>query len=580
MSTELWTYLLVGLSFALYLYIGYASRVRDTKGFYVAGRGVPPVANGAATAADWMSAASFISMAGLISAMGYDGAIYLMGWTGGYVLLALLLAPYLRKYRRFTVPDFIGDRYASNTARALAALATLFISLVYVAGQMRGVGIVFSRFLQVDIALGVLVGVLVVAFFAVLGGMKGVTWTQAVQYALLIIAYLIPAFAIAFLLTGVPIPQLALVVSDLPERLNQIQTELGFAEYTQPFQSKPMLDVLAVTAALMVGTAGLPHVIIRFYTTPDVRSARYSAFWALLFIALLYTTAPAVAMFARYNLINTLHGKSLNEVRQIEWVAKWEKTRLLAFVDKNGDGRITLAKGNAFMMEGGKPNFEKPDMSNPNEVFVDNDIIVLSTPEVARLAGFVIALVAVGGLAAALSTASGLLIAMASAVAHDLYYRIWNPRAPERLRLLVGRLAMIPALGAAAYLGINPPGFVAQVVAFAFGLAAAGLFPPILLGIFDRRMNKQGAIAGMLVGLTFTTCMIALMRSPQLFGTSQPLLKDFFGISAEGIGLVGMVLNMATALIVSRLTPPPPEAIQHLVDEIRVPRGAGEALEE
>ncbi len=474
MSTELWTYLLVGLSFALYLYIGYASRVHDTKGFYVAGRGVPPVANGAATAADWMSAASFISMAGLISAMGYDGAIYLMGWTGGYVLLALLLAPYLRKYRRFTVPDFIGDRYASNTARALAALATLFISLVYVAGQMRGVGIVFSRFLQVDIALGVLMGVLVVAFFAVLGGMKGVTWTQAVQYALLIIAYLIPAFAIAFLLTGVPIPQLALVVSDLPERLNQIQTELGFAEYTQPFQSKPMLDVLAVTAALMVGTAGLPHVIIRFYTTPDVRSARYSAFWALLFIALLYTTAPAVAMFARYNLINTLHGKSLNEVRQIEWVAKWEKTRLLAFVDKNGDGRITLAKGNAFMMEGGKPNFEKPDMSNPNEVFVDNDIIVLSTPEVARLAGFVIALVAVGGLAAALSTASGLLIAMASAVAHDLYYRIWNPRAPERLRLLVGRLAMIPALGAAAYLGINPPGFVAQVVAFAFGLARQG----------------------------------------------------------------------------------------------------------
>ncbi len=580
MSTELWTYLLVGLSFALYLYIGYASRVRDTKGFYVAGRGVPPVANGAATAADWMSAASFISMAGLISAMGYDGAIYLMGWTGGYVLLALLLAPYLRKYRRFTVPDFIGDRYASNTARALAALATLFISLVYVAGQMRGVGIVFSRFLQVDIALGVLVGVLVVAFFAVLGGMKGVTWTQAVQYALLILAYLIPAFAIAFILTGMPIPQLALVVSDLPERLNQIQTELGFAEYTQPFQSKPMLDVLAVTAALMVGTAGLPHVIIRFYTTPDVRSARYSAFWALLFIALLYTTAPAVAMFARYNLISTLHGKSLNEVRQIEWVAKWEKTRLLAFVDKNGDGRITVAKGNAFMMEGGKPNFDKPDMSNPNEVFVDNDIIVLSTPEVARLAGFVIALVAAGGLAAALSTASGLLIAMASAVAHDLYYRIWNPRAPERLRLLVGRLAMIPALGAAAYLGINPPGFVAQVVAFAFGLAAAGLFPPILLGIFDRRMNKQGAIAGMLVGLTFTICLIALMRSPQLFGTSQPLLKDFFGISAEGIGIVGMVLNMATALIVSRLTPPPPEAIQHLVDAIRVPRGAGEALEE
>jgi cation/acetate symporter len=580
MSVEVWTYLLVGLSFALYLYIGYTSRVRDTKGFYVAGRGVPPVANGAATAADWMSAASFISMAGLISVLGYDGAIYLMGWTGGYVLLALLLAPYLRKYRKFTVPDFVGDRYASNAARTLAAIATIFISLVYVAGQMRGVGIVFSRFLAIDIAQGVLIGVAVVAFFAILGGMKGVTWTQAAQYAVLIIAYLIPGVALAYLLTGNPIPQLAFALSDISERINQIQADLGFGEYTAPFQSKPMIDVLAITGALMVGTAGLPHVIIRFYTTPDVRSARYSAFWALLFIGLLYTTAPALAMFARYNLISTLHNKPIEQVRQIDWVAKWEQTGLLKIVDKNGDGIVQVAKGKAFQEKGGKPDFDAPDLSNPNEVYLDNDIIVLSTPEVARLAPFVIALLAAGGLAAALSTASGLLIAMSSAVAHDLYYRVFNPRAPERLRLLVGRLAMVPALAAAAYLGINPPGFVAQVVAFAFGLAASGLFPAILLGIFDRRMNAQGAIAGMLVGLGFTSVMIGLMRAPQLFGAAQPVIKDFFGISAEGIGIVGMVLNLATALIVSRLTPPPPTHIQEIVDSIRIPRGAGEALDE
>ena len=580
MSVEVWTYLIVGLSFALYFYIGYTSRVRDTKGFYVAGRGVPPVANGAATAADWMSAASFISMAGLISTLGYDGAIYLMGWTGGYVLLALLLAPYLRKYRKFTVPDFVGDRYASTTARTLAAIATIFISLVYVAGQMRGVGIVFSRFLALDIAQGVLIGVAVVAFFAILGGMKGVTWTQAAQYAVLIIAYLIPGVALAYLLTGNPVPQLAFAFSDISERINQIQTDLGFGEYTAPFQSKPMLDVLAITGALMVGTAGLPHVIIRFYTTPDVRSARYSAFWALLFIGLLYTTAPALAMFARYNLISTLHNKPISEVRQIDWVAKWEQTGLLKIVDKNGDGVVQIAKGKAFQEKGGKPDFNAPDMTNPNEVYLDNDIIVLSTPEVARLAPFVIALLAAGGLAAALSTASGLLIAMSSAVAHDLYYRVFNPRAPERLRLLVGRLAMVPALAAAAYLGINPPGFVAQVVAFAFGLAASGLFPAILLGIFDRRMNAQGAIAGMLVGLGFTSVMIGLMRAPQLFGAAQPVIKDFFGISAEGIGIVGMVLNLVTALVVSRLTPPPPTHIQEIVDSIRIPRGAGEALDE
>jgi len=580
MSVEQWTYLIVGLSFALYLYIGYRSRVRDTRGFYVAGRGVPPVANGAATAADWMSAASFISMAGLIATLGYDGAIYLLGWTGGYVLLALLLAPYLRKYRKYTVPDFVGDRYASDTARVLAAIATIFISLVYVAGQMRGVGIVFSRFLELEIAQGVLLGVGVVAFFAILGGMKGVTWTQAAQYAVLIIAYLIPAVAIAYLVVGNPVPQLAFAFSDISERLNRLQTELGFTEYTQPFQSKPMIDVLAIMAALMAGTAGLPHIIIRFYTTPDVRSARYSAFWALVFIGLLYTTAPALAMFARYNLINTLHGKPIEQVLQIDWVAKWNQTGLLKIVDKNGDGRVQIAKGKAFKERGGKPDFSMPDYSNRNEVYLDNDIIVLATPEVAQLAPFVIALLAAGGLAAALSTASGLLIAMSSAVSHDLYYRVFNPRAPERLRLLVGRLMMVPALVAAAYLGINPPGFVAQVVAFAFGLAASGLFPAILLGIFDRRMNKQGAIVGMLVGLGFTTVMIALMRAPQLFGAPEPLLRDFFGISAEGIGIVGMGLNLITALLVSRLTPPPPADVQAMVDSIRIPRGAGEATDE
>jgi cation/acetate symporter len=474
MSVEQWTYLIVGLSFGLYLYIGYRSRVRDTKGFYVAGRGVPPVANGAATAADWMSAASFISMAGLIATLGYDGAIYLLGWTGGYVLLALLLAPYLRKYRKYTVPDFVGDRYASDTARVLAAIATIFISLVYVAGQMRGVGIVFSRFLELEIAQGVLLGVGVVAFFAILGGMKGVTWTQAAQYAVLIIAYLIPAVAIAYLVVGNPVPQLAFAFSDIGERLNRLQTELGFTEYTQPFQSKPMIDVLAIMAALMAGTAGLPHIIIRFYTTPDVRSARYSAFWALVFIGLLYTTAPALAMFARYNLINTLHGKPIEQVLQIDWVAKWNQTGLLKIVDKNGDGIVQIAKGKAFKERGGKPDFSTPDYSNRNEVYLDNDIIVLATPEVAQLAPFVIALLAAGGLAAALSTASGLLIAMSSAVSHDLYYRVFNPRAPERLRLLVGRLMMVPALVAAAYLGINPPGFVAQVVAFAFGWRRRG----------------------------------------------------------------------------------------------------------
>lgn len=566
MTVEFWTYLLVGFTFAAYLVIGYLSRVRDTRGFYVAGQRVPSVANGAATAADWMSAASFISMAGMISFMGYDGAVYLLGWTGGYVLLALLLAPYLRKFGKYTVPDFVGDRYHSQTARVVAALAAIFVSLTYVAGQMRGVGIVFSRFLEVDIAIGVGIGMTVVAFFAVLGGMKGITWTQVAQYMVLIIAYLIPAFALAFLLTGMSIPQVAFTSSDLVERLNSIQTDLGFKEYTAPFQGKSMLDILAITMVLMVGTAGLPHVIVRFYTVPDVRAARYSAGWALLFIALLYTTAPALALFARYNLINTLNGKPVEEARSIEWVTKWETTKLLQFVDKDGDGKLRIAPGDAFEKKNGKPDFETPNLKSANEVYIDNDIIVLSTPEVAKLAPWVIALVAAGGLAAALSTASGLLLVISSAVGHDVYYRLLNPNASEKQRVLVGRAVILGAVLVAGYFGINPPGFVAQVVAFAFGLAAASFFPVLVLGIFDRRMNRFGAISGMVVGLGFTAWYII---GNKFF--EQPAW--LFGISAEGIGIVGMLLNLTTALIVSRLTPTPPEHTQELVDSIRHPKG-------
>jgi cation/acetate symporter len=565
MTVELWTYLLVGLTFAAYLVIGYLSRVRDTRGFYVAGQQVPPVANGAATAADWMSAASFISMAGMISFMGYDGSVYLLGWTGGYVLLALLLAPYLRKFGKYTVPDFVGDRYHSQTARVVAALAAIFVSLTYVAGQMRGVGIVFSRFLGVDIAIGVGIGMAVVAFFAVVGGMKGITWTQVAQYGVLIIAYLIPAFALAFLLTGMPIPQVALTSGDLVARLNSIQMDLGFKEYTAPFQGKSMLDVLAITMVLMVGTAGLPHVIVRFYTVSNVRAARYSAGWALLFIALLYTTAPALALFARYNLINTLNGKLVEEARAVEWVTKWEQTKLLQFVDKNGDGKLRIAPGDAFEKKNGKPDFETPNLKSANEVYIDNDIIVLSTPEVAKLAPWVIALVAAGGLAAALSTASGLLLVVSSAVGHDVYYRLLNPKASEKQRMLVGRAVILGAVLVAGYFGINPPGFVAQVVAFAFGLAAASFFPVLVLGIFDRRMNRFGAISGMVVGLGFTAWYII---GNKFF--EQPAW--LFGISAEGIGIVGMMLNLVAALIVSRLTPAPPEHTQELVDSIRHPK--------
>jgi cation/acetate symporter len=549
MSVEAWTATLVIISFILYLYIGWRSRVKDSQGFFVADRGVPAIANGAATAADWMSAASFISMAGIISFLGYDGSMYLMGWTGGFVLLALLLAPYLRKFGKYTVPDFVGDRYYSVWARLVAVFAAIFVSLTYVAGQMRGVGIVFSRFLQVDINTGVIIGMVIVAFFSVLGGMKGITWTQVAQYTVLIFAYLIPAIAISLILTGNPVPQLAFSFSDIIDKLNQVQVDLGFAEYTQPFVDKSMLDVLFITIALMVGTAGLPHVIVRFYTVPSPRAARYSAGWALLFIAILYTTAPAVSAFARYNLIDSLHNKTTAEIQQLDWATKWENTGLLGFEDKNGDGRIALT----------------PEESN-SEITIDKDIIVLSTPEVANLAPWVIALVAAGGLAAALSTASGLLLVISSSIAHDVYYRIINPQASESKRVMVGRIMVGFAIAIAGYFGVNPPGFVAEVVAFAFGFAAASFFPVIILGIFDKRTNREGAIAGMIIGLAFTAFYIIGVK---FYG----MPTWFLNISPEGIGTVGMLLNFVVTYIVSRLTPPPPLAIQEMVEDLRSPEG-------
>ena len=553
MSVQGWTYVMVGLTFALYLGIGWYNRVRDTKAFYVAGQGVPAIFNGAATGADWMSAASFISMAGAISVMGYDGTVYLMGWTGGYVLLALLLAPYLRKFGKYTVPDFVGDRYYSRTARIVAACAAIFVSITYVAGQMRGVGVVFSRFLGVDITYGVIIGMIIVSFFAVLGGMKGITWTQVAQYFVLIMAYMIPAVAIAMKLTGMPLPQFSFTASDMVQRLNQIQVDLGMTEYTQPFQTRGMLDVFCITAALMVGTAGLPHIIVRFYTVPNVRAARYSAGWALLFIVILYSTAPALAAFARYNLIDTLDGTPIAEAQQISWVQGWSETGLLTLDDADGDGILRFAQDKA-----------------QSEIKLDNDIIVLSTPEVAGLAPWIVALVAAGGLAAALSTAAGLLLVVSSSIAHDLYAKLIRPGATEKQRLQVGRLMIFVAVLVAGYFGIRPPGFVAQTVAFAFGFAAASFFPIILLGIFDKRTNRQGAVAGMVVGLVFTAFYIIGNR---YFG----LPAWFFGISAEGIGTIGMLLNLIVTLVVSRMTPPPPQEIQDLVESVRIPRGAGAA---
>jgi len=590
MSILTWTYIMVGLTFSIYIGIAWISRVRTTKGFYVAGGGVSPLANGMATAADWMSAASFISMAGLISFLGYTGSIYLMGWTGGYVLLALLLAPYLRKFGKFTVPDFVGDRYYSDVARLVALVCAIFVSFTYVAGQMRGVGIVFSRFLEVPVNTGVLIGMAIVFFYASLGGMKGITYTQVAQYTVLIIAYLIPAFAISSQITGTFIPQIGFgsTISHgqdagkyLLDTLNALNHDLGFSEYTKAFGpgSKSMLDVFCITMALMVGTAGLPHVIIRFYTVPNVRGARLSAGYALLFIAILYTTAPAVASFARYNMINTISNKEY--VKAPSWMKNWEKTGLIAWVDKNGDGVIQYAAGKPFK---GKPKFTGETgahgerllanemLPNANELYIDRDIMVLANPEIANLPAWVIALVAAGGLAAALSTASGLLLVISSSISHDLYYRLINRQATESQRLTLGRIMIGLAVIVAGYFGINPPGFVAQVVAFAFGLAASSFFPIIVLGIFSKRTNREGAIAGMVVGITFTFLYIVNIK----FMGGKPW---FLGISAEGIGTVGMILNFIVTIVVSKLTAPPPQDVQDMVESIRYPRGAGAATD-
>ncbi|NTV62982.1 MAG: cation acetate symporter [Oscillochloris sp.] len=556
-AVSIWTTSLVVISFGAYLYIAYESRVRDTRGFYVADQCVPAIANGAATAADWISAASFMSMAGLISALGFDGSIYLLGWTGGYVLLALLVAPYIRKFGKYTVPDFVGDRYASHTARAVAALAAVLVSMTYVAGQIRGMGVVFSRFLGLDITLSVALGMLIAAFFAIIGGMKGITWTQVAQFGVLIVAFIIPAVAISFQLTGTPLPQLGLLMSDIVPRLNQLQREIGMPAYTQPFHSRTMIDVIAITLALMTGTAGLPHVIVRFYTVPTVRAARYSAGWAMLFIALLYLTAPTLAVFARYSLITTLHRQPLAQVRTLDWVRSWEATGLLQLNDVNGDGLLELSASQA-----------------ESEIQIDNDIIVLAMPEIAGLTPFLIGLVAIGGLAAGLSTASGLLLVVSSAVSHDIYFRLINPRASEAQQLRVGRGVIVLAVLASGYFGINPPGFVAEIVAIAFGLAASSFFPVILLGIFDKRANSQGAIAGMLAGTLCTTTLVALMLSVPLFGTPAPLIRDVCGITAQGIGSIGMLLNLAVNLLVSRLTPAPPPHVPEMIERMRVPRGA------
>ena len=559
MSVQSWTFLMVGVSFALYIGIAIWSRARSTGDFYVAAGKVPAVVNGMATAADWMSAASFISMAGLISFMGRDGSVYLMGWTGGYVLLALLLAPYLRKFGKYTVPDFIGDRYYSQVARIVAVVCAIFVSFTYVAGQMRGVGIVFSRFLDVDINTGVLVGMGIVFFYAVLGGMKGITYTQVAQYCVLIFAYLVPAIFISLLITGHVVPQIGFgaTVSDgsgqyLLERLNGLNQELGFADYTSG--SKARIDVFFITCALMVGTAGLPHVIVRFYTVPKVSAARSSAGFALLFIALLYTTAPAVAAFARVNLLNTVAGKPYASMP--DWFKRWEDTGLLKFTDKNNDGLVQYVGSGAGM---------------ENELVIDRDIMVLANPEIADLPGWVIGLVAAGGLAAALSTAAGLLLVISTSVAHDLVRRGFRADMTERGELTVARIAAGVAVGIAGYFGINPPGFVAQVVAFAFGLAAASFFPAIVLGIFSKRMNRQGAISGMIVGLVFTAGYIVYFKflRPELNSAAHWL----FGISPEGIGTLGMLLNFSVALVVSALTPPPPQKVQDLVEEIRLPGG-------
>jgi cation/acetate symporter len=583
MDAQTLTYIFVAFTFSVYIGIAIWSRAGSTNDFYVAGGGVHPVLNGMATAADWMSAASFISMAGIIAFLGYDGSVYLMGWTGGYVILAMLLAPYLRKFGQFTVPDFIGTRYYSSTARVVAVVCLILISFTYVAGQMRGVGIVFSQFLNIPIFWGVIVGMAIVFIYAVLGGMKGITYTQVAQFCVLMFAYLVPAIFISMLVTGIPIPQIGLGAEVIDgsglsvlEKLDRTLIDLGFGPYTEG--SKSTIDVFAITMALMIGTAGLPHVIVRFFTVPKVSDARKSAGYALLFIALIYTTAPAVGAFARINFVDTVHNAQYSQIPA--WFKSWEDIGLIGWQDKNGDGKIQYAPGAPFQ---GKPTFSderrtdgsrevtNTTTTNTNEVYVDRDIMVLANPEIAALPAWVIALVAAGGLAAALSTAAGLLLVISTAISHDLLKKTFAKGINDKQELFYARVAAATAIGIAGYLGIDPPGFVAQVVAFAFGLAAASLFPAILLGIFDRRMNKEGAITGMLAGLVFSLSYIAFFK----FVAPEMNTADhwWFGISPEGIGTVGALLNFGLAFVVSRLTPEVPKEVVAMVNNIRIPKG-------
>ena len=574
MSLQAMTYLVVGMTFALYIGIAIWSRASTTKDFYVAGSHVHPVANGMATAADWMSAASFISMAGLIAFMGYGGSLFLMGWTGGYVLLAMLLAPYLRKFGKFTVPEFIGDRYYSKTARIVAVICLIIASVTYVIGQMKGIGVAFSRFLEVDYNVGLVIGMGIVFVYAVLGGMKGITYTQIAQYCVLIFAYTIPAIFISMQLTGMPIPQLGLGSTMagsevyLLDRLDQVLNDLGFADYTTQARLS-YLNMFVYTMSLMIGTAGLPHVIIRFFTVPKVKDARSSAGWALVFIAILYTTAPGVAAMARLNLVETINhpdGTQLVYAERPTWVKKWEETGLLAFEDKNGDGEIVYAAD-----------------PNVNEVtLIDRDIMVLANPEIAGLPNWVIALVAAGGLAAALSTAAGLLLAISSAISHDLLKGVFKPEITEQQELLASRIAMAFAILLAGYLGFNPPDFAAGTVALAFGLAASSIFPALMMGIFNKRMNKEGAIAGMVAGLGITLLYV-FQHKGIMFIASTAFLGDmpenwFLGIEPNAFGAIGALINFGVAYVVSHMTAPPPEHIQHIVEDIRVPHGAGEAI--
>ena len=557
MDAQIWTYLLVGVTFLIYVLIAIVSRAGSTKEFYVAGGGINPIANGMATAADWMSAASFLSMSGLIAFMGFSGGQYLMGWTGGYVLLALLLAPYLRKFGKFTVPDFIGERYYSKNARLVALICALFVSFTYVVGQMKGVGVAFARFLNVPFDTGVLIGIGIVFFYAVLGGMKGITYTQVAQFCVLIFAFTVPAIFISLQMTGNPIPQLGFGSKGadgiyLLEKLNQLSVDLGFDAFTEVNKDN-LINMFFITGALMFGTAGLPHVIVRFFTVPRVKDARISAGWALLFIAILYTTAPAVAVFARTNLINTLSNSSYSEVPN--WFSNWEKTGLLTFDDKNGDGKIQYVSD-----------------ENINELKVDQDIIVLANPEIANLPPWVIGLVVAGGLAAALSTAAGLLLVISTSISHDLLKNYLRPNISEKGELFAARVAIAVAVVAAGLAGLNPPGFVAQVVALAFGLAASSFFPAIILGIFDKRMNREGAMSGMIVGILFTATYIIYFK-PQLGGSGSS--EDYwFGISPEGIGTLGMFFNFIIAILVSRFTAPPSKEVQELTERIRTPRGS------